>query len=165
MNWNSEMSTMTPTLWIQQFVKGHTVQVATFHTSTPTVHWQLQYKGKATLVQAWTDHEVPWSLSLPDSRQMLHEGSKVVSPMHRPTLPPRKYSWYFCQLQDESVPGPQCDWKNYANKNSNDTIGNQNQDLLTCNAVPQPTVPLHAPCRLKEVLLNKQNKTSSSIFI
>jgi len=63
------------------------------------------------------------------------------------------------------MPGPQHELKNYANYNSNDTNGNQNQDLLACSAVPQPTVSLHALCRLKEVLLNKQNKTSSSIFI
>ena len=28
------------------------------------------------------------------SRQSAHEGGKVVSPTHRPPLPPRKYSWY-----------------------------------------------------------------------
>ena len=28
-------------------------------------------------------------------------------------------------------------------KNSNDTIGNQTRDLLTCSAVPQPTAPPH----------------------
>jgi len=28
------------------------------------------------------------------SRQSAHEGGKVVSPTHRPLLPPRKYSWY-----------------------------------------------------------------------
>jgi hypothetical protein len=25
---------------------------------------------------------------------LAHEGGKVVSPAHRPPLPPRKYSWY-----------------------------------------------------------------------
>jgi hypothetical protein len=29
-------------------------------------------------------------------------------------------------------------------KNSNDTIGNQTRDLLTCSAVPQPTAPPRA---------------------
>jgi hypothetical protein len=28
------------------------------------------------------------------SRQLAHEGGKIVSPTHWPTLPPRKYSWY-----------------------------------------------------------------------
>ena len=30
-------------------------------------------------------------------------------------------------------------------KNSNDTVGNRARDLPTCNAVPQPTAPPHAP--------------------
>jgi len=32
------------------------------------------------------------------SRQSAHEGGKVVSPMHRPPLTPRKYSWYSFML-------------------------------------------------------------------
>jgi hypothetical protein len=40
------------------------------------------------------------------SRQSTHEGGKVVSHMHRPPLPPRKYSWYSFLLQAESTPGP-----------------------------------------------------------
>jgi hypothetical protein len=40
------------------------------------------------------------------SRQSAHEGGKVVSPTHRPPLPPRKYSWYSFLLQAESTPGP-----------------------------------------------------------
>jgi hypothetical protein len=31
---------------------------------------------------------------------------KVVSPKHRPPLPPRKYSWYSFLLESESTPGP-----------------------------------------------------------
>jgi len=30
-------------------------------------------------------------------------------------------------------------------KNSSDTIGNRTRDLSVCSAVPQPTVPPHAP--------------------
>jgi len=33
------------------------------------------------------------------SRQSAHEGGKVVSPTHRPTLPPRKYSCYSFLLE------------------------------------------------------------------
>ena len=40
------------------------------------------------------------------SRQSVHEGGKVVSPTHRPPLPPRKYSWYSFLLEAESSPGP-----------------------------------------------------------
>jgi hypothetical protein len=41
-------------------------------------------------------------------RQWANEGGKVVSPMHRPRLPPppRKYSWYSFLLEAESTPGP-----------------------------------------------------------
>jgi hypothetical protein len=40
------------------------------------------------------------------SRQSAHEGGKVVSPTHRPPLPPRKYSWCSFLLEAESTPGP-----------------------------------------------------------
>jgi hypothetical protein len=44
------------------------------------------------------------------SRQLAHLGGKVVSLTHRLPLPPppprRKYSWYLCQLEAESNPGP-----------------------------------------------------------
>jgi len=40
------------------------------------------------------------------SRQSAHEDGKVVSPAHRPPLPPRKYSWYSIPLEPESTPGP-----------------------------------------------------------
>ena len=51
------------------------------------------------------------------SRQSAHESVKVVSPTHRPHLPPRKYSWYSFLLEAESIPGaivrPEglCQWK------------------------------------------------------
>jgi hypothetical protein len=35
------------------------------------------------------------------SRQSAHEGGKVVTPTHRPPLPPRKYSWYSFLLEAE----------------------------------------------------------------
>ena len=50
-----------------------------------------------------------------DSRHM--KVVKVVSPTHRPPLPPRKYSWYSFLLEAESTPGPivrpegLCQWK------------------------------------------------------
>jgi hypothetical protein len=40
------------------------------------------------------------------SRQSAHAGGKVVSPTHRPPLPPRKFSWYSFLLDAESTPGP-----------------------------------------------------------
>jgi hypothetical protein len=78
------------------------------------------------------------------SRQSAHEGGKVVSPTHRPPLPPNhriNYSWYSFLLEAESIPGPQCDRKNYG------IIGNRTRDLPVCSAVPQPTAPPRAPSR------------------
>jgi hypothetical protein len=47
------------------------------------------------------------------SRQLAHEGGKVVSPKHRPPLPPKKYTWYSFLLEAEPNPGPQCGRKDY----------------------------------------------------
>jgi len=44
------------------------------------------YKGKAIPLQAWTGPEGSRNLRLPDFKT--HEGGKVVSPTHRPPLPP-----------------------------------------------------------------------------
>ena len=57
-------------------------------------------------LQAWTGREVYRRLRLPDFRQSAHESGKVVSPTHRPPLPPRKYSWYSFLFVAESTPGP-----------------------------------------------------------
>jgi hypothetical protein len=51
-------------------------------------------KGKAIPLQAWKGPEGSRRLRLPDLKQSAHEGGKVVSPMHRPPLLPRNYSWY-----------------------------------------------------------------------
>jgi hypothetical protein len=40
------------------------------------------------------------------SRQLAHEGGKVVSRKHRPPLLPRMYSWYSFLLEAESTSGP-----------------------------------------------------------
>ena len=58
------------------------------------------YKGKAIPIQAWTGAEGSSRLRLPDlKKKSAHERGKVVSPTHRPPLPPRKYSWYSFPLE------------------------------------------------------------------
>ena len=75
-----------------------------------------------------------------DSQILRHsapEGGKVVSPTHRPHLPPRKYFWYSFLLEAESTPGPYFGRKDYVNeKNSSDTIGNRTHDLPSCSPTP-----------------------------
>jgi hypothetical protein len=55
-----------------------------------------------------------WSSQI--SKQLAHECGKVVSPMHRPPLPSRKYSWYSFLLEAESTPGSLCGRKDYVNE-------------------------------------------------
>jgi len=62
---------------------------------------------KSVHMQDWTGPEGYQEVEVPRiSRQSAHEGGTVVSPTHRPSLPPRKYSWYSFLLADESTPGP-----------------------------------------------------------
>jgi len=49
---------------------------------------------------------VPGGLGSQISRPSVHEGGKVVSPTHRPLLPPRKCSWYSFLVEAEATPGP-----------------------------------------------------------
>ena len=71
-------------------------------------------KGKAIPLQAW---RVPGGWRSQISRQLAHEDGKVVSITHRPSLPPRKYSWYSFLLEADSTPGPQCGRKDYVSEN------------------------------------------------
>ena len=84
---------------------------------------------------------VPEGLGSQISRQSTHEGGKVVSPTHRPPLPPRKYSWYSFLLEAESTLARRI----MSMKNCNDTIGDRTRDLPACSAVPLPTAPPRIP--------------------
>jgi hypothetical protein len=68
------------------------------------------------------------------SRQLAHEGGKVVSPTHQLRL-----------LETELKPGPSRSQKDMSMKNSSDTMDNWKCDLPACSAVPQPTAPQHVP--------------------
>ena len=73
-------------------------------------------KGKSVPLQAWSDPEGSRKLRFPYFMTTALGGGKVVSLMHRPHLPPRKFSWYSFLLDAESTPGPWCDRKDYVNE-------------------------------------------------
>ena len=81
------------------------------------------------------------------SRQSAHEGGTVVSPTHRPSLPPGNIpGTHFCSRLIQPL-GNSAAGRIMSMKNSSDTIGNGTRDLPTCSAVPQPTA-LPAACPL-----------------
>ena len=63
----------------------------------------------ATTGQAGEDPRVPGVWGSQISRQLACVGGKGVSLTHRPTLLPRKYSWYSYLLEADSTSGPQCE--------------------------------------------------------
>ena len=79
-------------------------------------HKNNYIEGKAVPLQAWSGPEGSRKLRFPDYMTTAQDGGKVVSPMHRPPLPPRKYFRYSFLLEAESTPGPQCDQKDYVNE-------------------------------------------------
>jgi len=54
------------------------------------------YKSEAFSVKATSliDLGLQAFMTLRISRQLAHEGGKVVSPTYRPSLTPRRYPWY-----------------------------------------------------------------------
>jgi len=100
------------------------------------------YQLKKIHAQACTGPEGSRRWGSQISRQSEHDGGNVVTPTHRPPLPPRKYSWHSFLLEAVSTSGPQCDRKDYVNY----TIGNRTRDLRTFRAATQPNAPLRAPC-------------------
>ena len=60
-----------------------------FATSQRMCHTVLStYKGKAVPLQAWRGPEGSRKLRFPDYMTTAQDGGKVVSPTHRPPLPP-----------------------------------------------------------------------------
>jgi hypothetical protein len=77
-------------------------------------------KARLTLYGAAQACRVPGGRGSQISRQTAREGDKVVSPTHRPPLPPRKYSGYSFLSEAESTLRPSAVGRIKPMKNSSD---------------------------------------------
>ena len=90
-------------------------------------------KGKAIPVTGLWGPEGSGRLRLQITRLSAHEGGKVVTPTHRPPLPPG-ISWYSF-LEAESTPG-HMDLSDASENIPSDTTGDRSRDLPTSSAAP-----------------------------
>ena len=91
------------------------------------------------------------------SRQSAHKCGKVVSPTHRPLLPPGNIpGTHFCQRLSQPQ-GHSAAGRILSMTNSNDTIGNRTRDIPAFSAVPQPT-SLPAACPLTFIYVFRKER-------
>ena len=93
-------------------------------------------KVKAVPLQAWSGPEGSRKLRFPDYMTTVQDGGKVVSPTHRPHLPPGNGpGTHFCQTLSRPQ-GRSAIGRIISMKNSDDTIWNRTSDLPICSTAP-----------------------------
>ena len=93
-------------------------------------------KGKAVPLQAWSGSGGSRKLRFPDFMTTAQDGGKVVSPTHRPPLPPGNIPgthFYYRLSQPE---GHSAIGRIMSMKNSNDAIWNRTSDLPIYGTAP-----------------------------
>jgi hypothetical protein len=108
-----------------------------------SVHGELEIKVKQSLYMREQTVIVPGGWCFRISRKLAPKYFKLVSPLHRPPLHPRKYSFLILfSVRRWVVPQGQSGAESIMSMNtSSDTTGNRNRDFPTCSGIPQQTAP------------------------